>query len=406
MPPKTINLNFMFRRTPEQAVNYLRSRQYKVSRGWREVLGEAHAHVFTVANVAKIDLLKDIKTALDGALTDGKTFQQFKKELEPKLQKGGWKGAEKINKKTGEVIPQKFPPHRLKTIYRTNLLSAYAAGREASIEKNKKRRPFAQFIALHDSRTRESHAELDGSIFPVDDPFWNTFTPPLDYNCRCNKRTLTQQQITSREWEVSSSKGKLVRSKVEIGTVNNPKSVNLTGYRLPTGKVVLPHASFGFNPGKRSWLPNLNNFTPRIARDFTQDMLSGDQFKIWVNKKSEEFFPVGVVPAEVSKALKTNGHTVLLSQETLVGHLDKHSNIKIANYADTQKIIDNSQAIVATKGVESHFIQEYQPKKFLRAIVKSVEGTDEIFLTTIHRIRTSQVKELLAQEKLQKKGNP
>ena len=195
MPPKTINLNFMFRRTPEQAVNYLRSRQYKVSRGWREVLGEAHAHVFTVANVAKIDLLKDIKTALDGALTDGKTFRQFKNELGGVLENKGWDGKKQIaDLKTGEILAERFPPHRLKTIYRTNLLSAYATGREASIEKNKKRRPFAQFIALHDSRTRESHAELDGSIFPVDDPFWNTFTPPLDYNCRCNKRTLTQNR--------------------------------------------------------------------------------------------------------------------------------------------------------------------------------------------------------------------
>ncbi len=117
-----------------------------------------------------------------------------------------------------------------------------------------------------------------------------------------------------------------------------------------------------------------------------------------MSKKSQEFFPVGIVPAGVSKALNTNGHKLLLSQETLITHLKKHSDIKLANYAAMQKIIDNSQAVL--RGREVHFIQQDQPGKFLRAVVKAVDDSDEIFLNTIHRMRASQAEEFLSQEKL------
>ena len=41
------------------------------------------------------------------------------------------------------------------------------------------------YHAVGDSRTRETHLAQHGVCASVDDPFWNEWTPPNGYNCRC-----------------------------------------------------------------------------------------------------------------------------------------------------------------------------------------------------------------------------
>ena len=175
-----------------------------------------------------------------------------------------------------------------------------------------------------------------------------------------------------------------MRSKVEIGTVKNPKSVNLTGYRLSPTKTVFPHASFGFNPGKRSYLPNLNFYEPVSARHYAKELTNSKVFTRWVKKKREEFFPLAVVPPAVSKALNTNGHTVLLSRQTFIKKKEKHPDLKLANYRSLQNDIDNSRKFSNKNNVA--IVYENSKKKKFVAMLKSVENTDEIFLRTLHRV--------------------
>ncbi|GIV32614.1 MAG: hypothetical protein KatS3mg031_0149 [Chitinophagales bacterium] len=51
-----------------------------------------------------------------------------------------------------------------------------------------------------DERVRDSHRILQGITRPVNDPFWNTYYPPNDWNCRCDvipmHRKSDAQQIT------------------------------------------------------------------------------------------------------------------------------------------------------------------------------------------------------------------
>lgn len=68
-----------------------------------------------------------------------------------------------------------------------------------------KARPFFQYDAINDSRTRPSHAALDNVIAPADSPFWQTHTPPLGYRCRCTRIGLSAAQAKARGYDAAKA---------------------------------------------------------------------------------------------------------------------------------------------------------------------------------------------------------
>ena len=92
--------------------------------------------------------------------------------------KGWWGRQENVDTDTGEVSQvQLGSPWRLQTIYRTNLQTAYMAGRFQSQLENIDDRPYWQYVAILDGRTRPSHRAMNGKVFRYDDPFWGSFYP-------------------------------------------------------------------------------------------------------------------------------------------------------------------------------------------------------------------------------------
>ena len=64
------------------------------------------------------------------------------------------------------------------------------------IEKDKDILPFLRYVTVGDSLVRDEHAELDGVIKPVDDPFWSLFMPLNGFNCRCTVEQLEKGKVT------------------------------------------------------------------------------------------------------------------------------------------------------------------------------------------------------------------
>lgn len=243
------SLALAFNLPPERAVEYFQAKGMRITSGWQDMAAAAHAGSFTVAGVLKADVLQDIRGALDKALAEGLTFQDFMKRLRPQLKARGWWGVAH-DPATGEVIPGRaMTPRRLRTVFQTNMQSAYMAGRYKAQLENADRRPFWQYVAILDSRTRPRHRSLNGRIFRYDDPAWGVIYPPNGYNCRCRVKALSADEFESSGGALSKGEGRLEDIEVDLGPRGG--KVSVTGYRDPgTGRIFAPDPGFDSNPGQ------------------------------------------------------------------------------------------------------------------------------------------------------------
>ncbi len=262
-----VDLSYAIGLPPKEAMEYFRQKGYVFSWNWHDVWQDAHAKAFTVAKAMKLDLLQDMKKAVDDALANGTTFSKFQDDLIPLLQSKGWWG-----KVDGAQLGS---PHRLNTIFRTNLQSSYMAGRYKQQAENADDRPYWQYIAVMDSRTRPAHSVLNGKVFRFDDPFWNTHYPPNGYNCRCRTRALTEKQVKDRGLTVESGADNMVW---EDKPINKNLSRPVAGYRDPkTGKITFTDVGWSSNPGKEFWKPDFAKILERMNPPKTWKYIPGTQ---------------------------------------------------------------------------------------------------------------------------------
>lgn len=171
--------------TPQQAVDYFRSKGLRESFNYDDLLAEEHAAAFTVAKMADIDLLRDVHESLQQALQDGMRFQDWADMLRPTLQAKGWWGRQAVRDPvTGATIVTELgSARRLETIFRTNMQSAYAVGQWQQIKDQQADAPYLMYDAVDDYRTRAQHAAWDNKVLPVSSQWWDTHMPPNGYNC-------------------------------------------------------------------------------------------------------------------------------------------------------------------------------------------------------------------------------
>lgn len=264
------DLKYCMTLPPQRAIAYLKNKGYALSDDWEDVWQEAHDKAFTVAKVTRLDVLQDIRNILQEALDEGKTGRWFEKELTPLLQKKGWWGKkETVDPETGEIERvQLGSPWRLQTIYRTNLQTAYMAGRYAGQMENVDDRPYWMYVAVMDDCTRPEHAALNGKVFPYDDPFWDAFYPPNGWGCRCRVVPVTADYVARSGIRISSSSGSLgsrlqtiSQKSGEMRKVATFSTVDPVTRRRVT---ISPDAGWSYIPGK-TWRPDTDHYNGELA---------------------------------------------------------------------------------------------------------------------------------------------
>ncbi len=181
---------------PQEAMDYFNSKDLKIGFDYRDVWRMEHAYSFTVAKAMTTDILIDIQTALAAAIEEGKTFQQFQKELKPILEQKGWWGVQAMTDPlTGKTVDAQLgSPRRLKTIYNANIRTARAAGKWDRIQRTKDALPYLLYSLGPSARHRVAHEAIAGTLLSADDPFWGIYFPPNGYGCKCWVRQISRAE--------------------------------------------------------------------------------------------------------------------------------------------------------------------------------------------------------------------
>ena len=206
----------------------------------------ARARAFTVAGTARMDVIMDVRSAVEKALTDGETLADFKGRLSDIMETRGWEG---------------LTPWHMETMFRTNVQTAYAVGRHDQMSAQTETFPYWEYDAVNDAATRPEHAALDGMVFPADHPFWNTWYPPNGYNCRCSVNPVHRA--------VAEDEGLKVETEDPTGTLIEPKDP-VTGQKLPA-RMLMPDPGWDHNPAKREWEPDLSKYPEALRSQFEKE---------------------------------------------------------------------------------------------------------------------------------------
>lgn len=246
MPAPRVEMGLL---KPEEALAFFRQKGYRLAFDHQDVWREENQAAFTVAKVAQMDLLTDIREAVDSALVNGTTLETFVKQLRPEMMRRGWWGKAMMpDPKTGEEkLVQLGSIRRLKTIYDTNLRTAHSEGQWARIQDSADILPYLMYDHTPGRWERKEHAAWDGLIFPVSHIFWQTHNTPCGYGCKCRKQQLTADQAAALGGPSEAPKERYI-------TYTNKR----TGETIEVPEGVDP--AFAYPPGGR-----LNNLGQHLA---------------------------------------------------------------------------------------------------------------------------------------------
>lgn len=438
------NINFVLDLPPKKAIEWLETKKV-TAENYRNLTESEIAKVYTIAKMTDLDMLQDIKSSLIQAAEQGKPFAVWKKDLLQHLANKGWlhpnghNGKDIIDPKTGEIFGSATDigihsiPRRLENIYRTNMQAAYNAGQYQTYMADVDNRPYWQYDAVGDHRTRAAHAAMDGLVYHYDDPFWATFYPPNGYRCRCSVMALSARDVERGGFALSVSNE---RNLVQTEKTYNRKgdTYTTTAYKAPDGSLHTTDKGFAYNAGRMNYRPNLDLYDRALAHQFAKAEMGGAEFQAAFKQLNGEFYQVkerlgidgkpnkdekidirnhlsrqlkfaaGVLSEETQQATGIKRATVWLSDDTLVKQIDSRENqgFDAARYALLPDMIHQPKHILRdTKhGKNSYQIIGEINNNLYLIVIKYLDKQQEIFLDSFRVMGQDELNSIL-----KKKGN-
>ncbi len=262
----------------DEAIDFLKQKVATTTDGFRDVWDAAHSKMFMVAGANKKALVDDFKSEILKALEKGTTLEEFRAGFDDIVKRHGWS----YNGDRG---------WRTRTIFETNLRTAYAAGRYAQMTEPDTLATFPYWQYHHSGaiHPRLQHKAWDGEVYPANDPFWTVAYPPNGYGCGC--------------FVTPVSRGGLRR----MGKAGPDRAPDLDQLGTDQPRGVDP--SFAYNPGM-AWLSQTSPGPKAVTADeaniaaFVTSSLKGK----WPDGS---WTPVGVTSGKSATTLKVPAGTEL-----------------------------------------------------------------------------------------------
>ncbi|HII3712212.1 TPA: phage minor head protein [Pasteurella multocida] len=424
-------LSFLFGLEPTQAIEFLHNKKLLATKVFKKSLHDsAIARATTIARLSSLEMTNDIYKSMEVAKKEGKSFTQWKKDLVSEFEKKGWvfghdksisrgiDGKLLADPKTGEYFGT---PRRLNTIYRTNVQAAYSAARYQRMMDNIDHRPYWQYSAVSDERTRPSHLALNGRIYRYDDPFWSTFYPPNGFNCRCAVIALGERDLKRKGLDKADDSSEFL-VKVKRPADKNGNQEITVGFKLPDGSIRVADKGFDYNIGRINYRPNLDLYPEKLAHQFAKTEMQGAEFKqdflmfqrqflkikkqLGVNDKltaeqmldvreklSMNFkFTAGVLSTSSKRILESNVATVWFSDDSLIKQLNSRDgqDFDLDDYANIPDLIYTPDKIIK-ETTAYQFYKDIKGKRLL-VVLKVLHDKNEIFIQSARRVSEKQWK--------------
>lgn len=87
-----------------------------------------------------------------------------------------------------QKIDSKYNKNWLRAEYNMAQRQAQAAVQWSDFERAKHLYPNLEYMPSRSAEPRLDHQKYYGTILPIDDPFWDTAMPPLEWGCKCSVR--------------------------------------------------------------------------------------------------------------------------------------------------------------------------------------------------------------------------
>ncbi|EFR1979961.1 phage head morphogenesis protein [Salmonella enterica] len=367
----SVDLGYAATLAPKETVAYFRAKGQHIGWNWYETAADVHARSFTVAKAARVDVLTTIQTEVERAISQGVSQQEFIDTLSPRLKKLGWWGKQVIVDSAGNAEEvQLGSPRRLALIYNVNTRVAYNVGRYAQLMNSTDTHPFWQYVAVMDSRTRPSHAALNGLVFRYDDPFWKTHYPPNGWNCRCRVRALSQERMNALGLQATQGDKYLTTKKVQAAVdkaTGEMIEMDVTTF-ADGARVMTPDAGWSYNPGSaafgldQSLIRKLIEVkSPQLREMVVQEMNNSPErqlaFRIWAKNIMETrrggndirtlgFMSESVADAVAERTGEPPARLLAMSEKNLLhADSDKHHDTGVALTADDLALLPSLLAL-------------------------------------------------------------
>ncbi|WP_319519645.1 phage minor head protein [uncultured Martelella sp.] len=343
----------------DEAIAFFRQKVAIATKSWRDIFDAAHSKMFMVAGAQTEALVKDFQGAIERALKDGTTLEDFRKDFDQIVKTHGWS----YNGDRG---------WRTRVIFETNLRTAYAAGRFAQLNSPEIRAAYPGWRYNHSGskHPRHDHLAWDGKVWAADDPIWQSIYPPNGFGCGCFVTPVRYEAVETTGYDATPNLD-------QIGT-DQPRGVD---------------QSFDYNPGA-AWLARTAPGPKAVTADETQvaKFVRTVQRGKWPDGTWQPVAKAGRADAE--KLGVKAGTEVRLSADTIRSHAH-HDRITSDAYAVLPNWLKKNGRLAQDKNGRWAFVGEHEGANYHAALKVVKKGDrEEIYLTSLRRTTARKMKKL------------
>ena len=161
----------------KEQIEFFRRKANVPTNSYADIYNNEHDYAFVVAGANRNALLNDFRAAIDKAISQGTTIEEFRTDFAEIVERHGWSYNGGFNWRT-------------RIIYETNLNSSYQAGRYQQLKDAKF--PYMEYLhSDYVEHPRELHESWDHLVLNFNDSWWDTHFPPNGYGCQCRVRGRT-----------------------------------------------------------------------------------------------------------------------------------------------------------------------------------------------------------------------